>query len=169
MRKPFLLISLLVSAIGFAKAEMPGLGDLPVEITSSGGTNFKNGIATARDNVAIHVGDTDIYGDSAEYNSRTREITVDGNTRIYRDVNLYVGEHAVYNLDTKLIRTTNMRTEHSPYLVFGEDMTTRSATEALVHDGTFTTDDSSDPGYRLHARTVRIYEKDRVVFVKVTH
>jgi LPS-assembly protein len=168
MRKPFLLISLLVSAIGFAKAEMPGLGDLPVEITASGETNYKNGIATAHDNVAIHVGDTDIYADSAEYNSRTREITVDGNARIYRDVNLYVGEHAVYNLDTKQIRTTNMRTEHSPYLVAGEDMTTLSATQALVHDGTFTTDDSSNPGYRLHARTVRIYEKDRVVFQNVT-
>ena len=32
----------------------------PVEITSTGETTYENGVATARDNVAIHIGDTDI-------------------------------------------------------------------------------------------------------------
>ncbi len=57
----------------------------PVEITSTGETTYENGIATARDNVAIHIGDTDIYGDFAQYNSRTHEVSVEGHVRIYRD------------------------------------------------------------------------------------
>ena len=38
----------------------------PGEITSTGETRYENGIAFARDNVAIHVGDSDIYADSAQ-------------------------------------------------------------------------------------------------------
>src|SRR5437588_2083488 len=84
----------------------------PVEITSSGETTYDNGVATARDNVAIHIGDTDIYGDFAQYNSRTHEVLVRGNVRIYRDVSLYVADEGIYNLDTKQIRTNQVRTEY---------------------------------------------------------
>src|SRR6476661_459735 len=59
--------------------------DQPVEITSTGQTAYENGLATARENVAIHMGDTDIYADYAQYNSRNHDITVNGNVRIYRD------------------------------------------------------------------------------------
>ena len=44
-------------------------GSLPVEIKATGQTTYENGIATARDNVAIHFGDTDIYSDFAHYDS----------------------------------------------------------------------------------------------------
>ena len=83
----------------------------PVEITSTGETTYENGIATARDNVAIHIGDTDIYGDFAQYNSRTHEVSVEGHVRIYRDVNMYVAERGTYNIDTKQIRTSNVHTD----------------------------------------------------------
>ena len=69
-----------------------------------GGTTYENGLATAHDNVAIHIGDTDIYADAAQYNSQTHEISVDGNVRIYRDVTLYLTDHAIYNTDTKQIK-----------------------------------------------------------------
>jgi len=46
----------------------------PIEITSSGETRNEDGIAIAHGNVAIHTGDTDIYADSARYNSKTHEV-----------------------------------------------------------------------------------------------
>lgn len=140
----------------------------PVEITSSGETTYDNGIATARDNVAIHIGDTDIYGDFAQYNSRTHEVFVRGNVRIYRDVSLYVADEGVYNLDTKQIRTTKVRTEYHPYFLSGQNVDQRSANVYHVEDATFTTDDSPHPDFHLHARTVRVYENDHVVFQNVT-
>src|ERR1700681_4605687 len=93
-----------------------------VEITSSGETTYENGVATARDNVAIHIGDTDIYGDFAQYNSRTHEISVEGHVRIYRDVNLYVADRGTYNIDTKQIRTSDMRTDYSPSFFSGHNV-----------------------------------------------
>src|SRR5438105_14463979 len=84
----------------------------PVKITSTGETTYENGVATARDNVAIHIGDTDIYGDYARYDSHAHEVSVEGHVRIYRDVHIYVAEQGVYNIDTKQIRTSNARTEY---------------------------------------------------------
>ena len=140
----------------------------PVEITSTGETTYENGIATARDNVAIHVGDTDIYGDFAQYNSRTHEVSVEGHVRIYRDVSVYIAERGVYNIDTKQIRTSNVRTEFHPYFLSGRNVTETSANVYRVEDSTFTTDDSPRPDFHLRARTVRVYENDHVVFQNVT-
>src|SRR6266404_9382160 len=140
----------------------------PVEITSTGETTYENGVATARDNVAIHIGDTDIYGDFAQYNSKTHEVLVRGNVRIYRDVSLYIADEGVYNIDTKQIRTSKVRTEYHPYFLSGQEVNERSANVYHVEDASFTTDDSPRPDFHLHARTVRVYENDHVVFQNVT-
>lgn len=158
----------LFLAAGSAIAARSTSDHEPVEITSSGETTYDNGIATARDNVAIHIGDTDIYGDFAQYNSQTHEVLVRGNVRIYRDVSLYIADEGVYNIDTKQIRTDKMRTEYHPYFLGGENVNESSANVYHVENATFTTADSPRPDFHLHARTVRIYENDHVVFQHVT-
>src|SRR6266513_4585293 len=155
-------------AAGMAGAAANVSDHEPVEITSTGETTYENGIATARDNVAIHVGDTDIYGDFAQYNSRTHEVSVEGHVRIYRDVNIYVADRGVYNVETKQIRTSNVRTDYHPYFLSGENVTETSANVYRVEDANFTTHDSPRPDFHLHARTVRVYENDHVVFQNVT-
>jgi hypothetical protein len=140
----------------------------PVEITSTGETTYENGVATARDNVAIHIGDTDIYGDFAQYDSRKHEVSVEGHVRIYRDVNMYVADRGVYNIETKQIRTSNVRTEYHPYFLSGNNVAETSANVYRVENANFTTDDSASPDFYLHARTVRVYENDHVVFQNVT-
>ena len=140
----------------------------PVEITSSGETTYNNGIATARDNVAIHIGDTDIYGDFAQYNSQTHEVLVRGHVRIYRDVSLYIADEGVYNIETKQIRTSAVRTEYHPYFLSSQNVNETSTNVYHIENATFTTDDSPRPDFHLHARTVRVYENDHVVFQNVT-
>src|SRR5256886_7241880 len=159
---------LMFLAAGMAGAAANVSDHQPVEITSSGETTYENGVATARDNVAIHVGDTDIYGDFAQYNSRTHEVSVEGHVRIYREVNIYVAERGVYNIETKQIRTSNVRTDYHPYFLSGENVTETSANVYRVEDANFTTDDSPRSDFHLHARTVRVYENDHVVFQNVT-
>jgi len=168
MRKPVLLVLGLLFSAGFAGGAIETPHNEPVEITSSGETTYENGFATARDNVAIHVGDTDIYADSAQYNSRTHDITVRGNVRIYRDVTMYLTDHAIYNTETKEIKADEMRTDTEPYFVSGTSVTSISANAYRVENGNFTTHDTPDPSFHLHARTIRVYEKDYVVFQNVT-
>ncbi|MEY2526766.1 MAG: LPS-assembly protein [Verrucomicrobiota bacterium] len=168
MRLLVLSILSLFLAIGRTGAAPKSSEHLPVEITSSGETRYENGIATATDNVAIHIGDTDIYADSARYNSETHEVALDGNVRIYHDLQLYLGNHAVYNTETKEIRGTEMRTEYQPYFLGGEKISTISENGYRVQNSIFTTHDSATPDFHFRARTVRVYEKDHVIFQNVT-
>src|SRR5260370_19782506 len=125
-------------AAGMAGAAANVSDHEPVEITSTGETTYENSIATARDNVAIHVGETDIYGDLAQYNARMHEVSVEGHVRIYRDVSIYVAERGVYNIETKQIRTSNVRTDYHPYFLSGQDVTQTSASVYQVKDAIFT-------------------------------
>ena len=169
MRTPVWGVFFTFVAAGFLNAANTAITDhQPVEITSSGETTYDNGIATARDNVAIHIGDTDIYSDFAQYNSQTHEVLVRGNVRIYRDISLYVAEEGVYNIDTKQIRTSDVRTEYHPYFLSGRNVNQTASSVYRVEGATFTTDDSPRPDFHLHARTVRVYENDHVVFQNVT-
>jgi LPS-assembly protein len=167
MRKLLLPVFGLLCAATLAQAELASQKQ-PIEITATGDTNYKDGLATAHGNVAIHAGDSDIYADSAQYNPKTREVMAEGHVRIYRATGLFVGDRAIYNIDTKQIKAVEMRTDKTPYLVGGENVTTISEGAFLVSKGTFTTHDSSNPDFRLQARTLRIYERDRVVFENVT-
>src|SRR5205807_2430880 len=168
MRKPVRLFFMLFLIAGFARGAIKTPENAPIEITSTGETSYENGLATARDNVAIHVGDTDIYADYAQYNSRTHEVLAVGHVRIYRDISLYIADRGIYNIDTKKIRATNMRTKSDPYFVSGENVSEISENGYLVQNGTFTTHDAPTADFHLQAQTIRIYEKDRVIFRNVT-
>jgi LPS-assembly protein len=168
MPKLVFLLIFLLAAGGAGAEELEGPGSRPVEINSTGKTTYENGIATAHDNVAIHFGDTDIYCDFARYDTAKRNVFLKGNVRIYRGVTLYIGESALYNLDTKAIQATNMRTENYPYLLSGQTVTSQSDGEYVIKNGSFTTDDSSQPDFYMNAQSMRIYENDRAILKNVT-
>ena len=158
-----LLAAKRAGAVGF---EAPK--NQPIEITSSGETRYEDGIAIAHDNVAIHTGDTDIYADSARYNSKTHEVFAEGHVRIYRESTLYIAERGVYNVDTKEIHAETLHTSSDPYFLRGQKLQAFSDGHYLVNNGYFTTDDSSNPDFHFRAHTVRVYENDRVLFQNVT-
>ena len=63
MRTLVFLITTLLASAGLIQGEIKTPEKAPIEITSTGETTYENGLATARDNVAIHIGNTDIYAD----------------------------------------------------------------------------------------------------------
>ena len=190
MRKSALLLVTLLAGAGLGRGEIKTLQNAPIEITSTGETTYENGLATARDNVAIHVGDTDIYADYAQYNSSTHEVDLRGHVRIYHDKptpanpnqhpnkfnaeepgnesSFYVGDSGIYNIDTKQVRATNMRTQSQPYFFSGQNVTEISENAYVIQNGTFTTHDAPNPNFHLQARRIRVYEHDRVIFLYVT-
>jgi LPS-assembly protein len=168
MRTPLLLFVALFASASLIRGEIKTPENVPIEITSTGETTYENGLATAHDNVAIHVGNTDIYADYAQYNTTTHEVELKGHVRIYRDLSLYLTEHGFYNTDTKKIRAINGRTESQPYFLTGRDVSSISDNGYFIRNGTFTTDDSARSDFHLHARKIRVYEKDRVILQYVT-
>src|SRR2546423_6260352 len=168
MRMLVLLLAALIVSAGLTRGEIKTPENAPIEITSTGETTYENGLATTHDNVAIHIGNTDIYADYAQYNSTTHDVELRGHVRIYRDLSLYITEHGFYNTETKKIRAISGRTESQPYFVSGRDVNSISDNGYFIQDGTFTTDDSARSDFHLHARKIRIYEKDRVIMQYVT-
>jgi LPS-assembly protein len=168
MRTLVLLLALVLTSAGLMRGEIKTPQNVPIEITSTGETTYENGLATARDNVAIHIGNTDIYADWAQYNSITHDVELRGHVRIYRDTRLYLAESGIYNTDTKKIRALNARTESFPYFLGGQNVDSISDNGYLIRGGTFTTHDSAKPDFHLRAQKIRIYEGDRVIFQYVT-
>ena len=159
----FLLAGLFASA-GLIYGEIKTPENAPIEITSTGQTTYENGLATAQDNVVIHIGNTDIYADYAQYNSTTHDVELRGHVRIYRETSLYLADSGVYNTETKKIRANKGWTESEPYFMGGNDVTSIEGDNAyLIQGGTFTTHDSAKPDFHLHARKIRLYDKDRVI------
>ena len=168
MRTQVLLIATLLATAGLIQGKTKTAENAPIEITSTGETTYENGLATARDNVAIHIGNTDIYADYAQYNPTTHDVDLRGHVRIYRDMSLYIAESGIYNTETKKIRALNSRTESQPYFLTGNHVTSISDNGYLIQNGNFTTDDAPRSDFHLHARTIRVYEDDRVIFQYVT-
>src|SRR5439155_24106556 len=122
MRTLVLLSATFLASASLIRGEIKTPENAPIEITSTGEMTYENGLETAHDNVAIYIGNTDIYADYAQYNSTTHEVELRGRVRIYRDTSLYVTEHGFYNTETKKIRAINGRTESQPYFLAGRDV-----------------------------------------------
>ncbi len=150
-----------------AQAQFGSFGNVPIEITAEQ-QGFEGGVGIAEGNVQIHYGDVSIYTDYAEYNPDTRDVLLIGNVRIYTIDNLFSGQRALYNLETKQIRALEFQGESFPLKFRALSLRAPSLREFRVTDATFTTDDSSEPDFRINAKSVRIYPDSRVIFSNST-
>jgi len=166
MKKWLIISVLLLLCPILAKAQLGNFGDTPVEINADE-TRFENGLAIGENNVVIRYGTTTIYCDYAQYSPDTRDVLVKGNVRIYREDHLIVGERAVFNFDTKVLRAADFRGEVYPFKFTAESIGSIGPKAFEAHDAIMTTSDSSKPDYYIKAKTVRIYQHDRVVFSNV--
>ncbi len=158
----------LLSMMTVAYGQFGSFGDVPVEITADGETRFEGGVAIAEDNVQIHYQDISIFTNYAEYNPDTRDVLLIGDVRIYTQDNLFSGQRALYNLETKQIRALEFMGESYPLKFRALSIQAPSLNQFNVRGATFTTDDSSQPDFRIKAKSVRIYPDSRVVFTNST-
>ena len=173
MKNPLLLLALALSSVLWsahtARAQFGSFGDIPIEITSEGETRFVGGVAIAENNVIIHYGATSIYADYVQYNPETRDVLATGNVRLYRDGKLVEGDRALFNLETKLLRTNGFRTGVNPF--FAKGATVNSLTEGVGYealDVSVTTSDSSKPDYQIKAGKARIHPNDHITLSNVS-
>ncbi len=166
MNRLLLTLVIFCAALAASRAQFGSFGDVPIEINSEQ-TRFEGGIAIADRNVIIRYSDVTIYCDYATYNPDTRDVLLSGNVRLYRAGQLFTGDRALYNLETKVLNAADFRGDFAPFGFGGSTLTSQGGDAYLVKDGIFTTSDNSKPDWQLRARTVRIYAKDRIVFTNV--
>ena len=162
--------SLFWSGARAKRRRLPASAASPIEITSTGGTSYQNGIATARDNVAIRVGDTDIYADAARLRFNTKKIRLRGQRpHLSRRRALRRRQRAPTTPRRRRSNADKLRTARIRRSCSAANASRRSAkTPGSSRRAAFTTHDSSKPDFQLRATTVRIYENDRVIMQNVT-
>ena len=168
MRRFLLFATLMLSLGGISRAQFGNFGDKPVEITADGDTRFENGTAVADNNVQIRYGGVTIYTDHAEYNPDTRDILLLGNVRIYSGEDLFNGQRALYNLETKQVRALEFDGGHAPLKFSSLSAKGFGTRQFTLNDSDLTTSDSSMPDWHVKAKTIRLYNNDRVVMLNST-
>jgi len=156
------LLALILLSAASTRAQFGSFGDVPIEITADE-TRFVGGVAVAENNVVIHYGTTSIYADYVQYNPDTREVLAIGNVRLYRDGSLIEGDRALYNLETKLLRTTDFRSSIAPFFAKGETFNTLNGKPGYEGRKVIaTTSDSSKPDYYFQSSSIHVNPNDYI-------
>ena len=107
-------------------------------------------------------GDVVLTADSASVNPKTGDVRADGNVHIESYGQLWVGDHIDYNFITHRMNSEQFRTGMAPVYAAGSQMNgllyrQKNATNIITAtNALITTDDVSDPFYRVVASRIRI-------------
>jgi len=150
--------------------KLDSVSDLRIENSD---ISYKNGKAILKPRSGMLHFEADgmeVFAGSAEYTSDPGQLRFMGDVAIYREGVIYRGDNAAYNVDTRHLDASGMRTSIEP-LFFKAARVNASGDRDLsvinLDVPEFTTHDSEDPGYRITADKVSLYPGDKVVFSKL--
>jgi LPS-assembly protein len=134
----------------------------------------ETGVATAKGDVYIKYGDTEIRSGEADYNANTGEVIARKDVTIWKAGATYKGENIMYNVKTNELTGNLVKsglTHGSGTLLYTMekfDTETKFLDQINGEQSTFTTHDYANPNYHVKAREITIYPDDRVVMKRVT-
>ena len=126
--------------------------------------NFQTGLGMGTNGVLVRYGSAFLTADQVSVNQQSGEVVADGDVRIQSEEQIWAGEHIRYNFKTRMMEAQQFRTGKTPVFVQGEGLrgdTTNhiySATNAVI-----TTDDVSEPDYKVRAKRIKIIPGQKVV------
>lgn len=142
--------------------------DQPIEITSDGENNVVAGIASAEDNVVVRNKGDVIYCDRLTYSTQTKVAICKGNVRIYSGERVYRGDTFLYNFQSKEVESADFRMALYPAYVAGDEVISPGLNHYRIYNGFFTTDNRTDPGFKMRAQTIEVYPNDSIVLKNIT-
>lgn len=114
-------------------------------------------------NVKMKQKDVELFCDEANYNANSHIAHLKGNVKIIReDATTYVGD-VIYDFNTHNAQMTDVRIEFPPNYGEAEKVEIKGEEKYVLKKGYVTTCDLKDPHYRLTARRIIVYPKERVV------
>lgn len=141
---------------------------LPGTIEGKIDYDFANGTATGTNGVFVQYTDPKgvsaaLTADRAFVNTKTGDVDADGNVRIESSDMVWVGEHIHYNFNTRVMTAEQFRTGHLPVFASGESLAGNTSNRVYeARQAYVTTDDYSDPEYKVRASTIRIIPGKKV-------
>ena len=130
-----------------------------IQDTPEGKVDFdaKTGTVTYSNGIFVSDGNAVLTANSAAVNTKTGDVNADGNVRIEAGDQLWVGEHISYNFKTKQMRSDQFRTGKSPVFASGAELTGDRSNQVYTATSAYvTTDDVSEPLYRVKASRIKV-------------
>jgi lipopolysaccharide assembly outer membrane protein LptD (OstA) len=101
--------------------------------------------------------DSFLTAESGRLNQQTGEVEADGHVRIESGDQIWVGEHIRYNFKTHQMQSEEFRTGKPPVFAAGRELTGNTTNRTYTARHVFvTTDDISNPAFRVRASRVKI-------------
>jgi LPS-assembly protein len=119
----------------------------------------RDGTVTGTNGVLVRYQGATLSADRVRANYLTGEVQADGDVRLETGDMLWVGEHVTYNFKNRKLETGEFRAGKLPVLVGGARLNGDNSKTNRVYtanDADVTTDDVSEPDYRIRARRVEI-------------
>lgn len=130
-----------------------------IQGTPEGKVDFdaKTGTVTYSNGIFVSDGSAVLTANSAAVNTKTGDVVADGNVHIESGDQLWVGEHISYNFKTKQMRSEQFRTGKTPVFASGAELTGDRSNKVYTAKSAFvTTDDVSEPLYRVKASRIKV-------------
>jgi lipopolysaccharide assembly outer membrane protein LptD (OstA) len=129
-----------------------------VDDRGGGSFDLNTGTAVFTNRAIARYGDTSLTADSLRLVDQSGEAIAEGDVIVLRDgMQLWRGERIVYNFRSRVMSTPAFRAGQPPYFMSGSNLVTIPTNNAYVGtNGTFTTDDRAEPGYRIRAKQIII-------------
>ena len=155
---PTAIFSMAAAAQDEAGVEISALSQiLPGVAEGKVDYDEKTGLATGTNGIYVHYGTAVLTADNIAVNIKTGDALADGHVRIESGDQLWVGEHIRYNFKTKQMQSEQFRTGKSPVFASGTQLTgDKSNNVYTAHSAFVTTDDVSDPLYRVRATRIKV-------------
>ncbi|MBL9154067.1 MAG: LPS-assembly protein LptD [Verrucomicrobiales bacterium] len=123
------------------------------------------GIAKATGNVRIRYGEVVIEAEQAEYHQSSGKVFARDNVRVFKDGSIFTGQEIIYDTNTGDMTSSDLRSALAPLFYEAADLSVpKEGSEKIsMGESYFTTHDSSNPNFRIRAKSMDIYPGDRVV------
>ncbi|MFM2294127.1 MAG: hypothetical protein RLZZ350_540, partial [Verrucomicrobiota bacterium] len=119
--------------------------------------DLKTGTATGTNGVYVRYGTATLTADSVSLNEKSGVAIAQGNVRINRAGQIWVGERVNYNFHTDQMDTESFRTGKSPVFASGTSLKGDKRVGTYTGDhAIITTDDIADPAIFLRARRITV-------------
>jgi lipopolysaccharide assembly outer membrane protein LptD (OstA) len=125
--------------------------------------NLTNNVAYGHSGAMVRYEGAVLTADEISLNEQTKEVTADGGVRLEHEDQIWVGQHAVYNFETRQMQASQFRFGKPPVFMEGHDLTGGSNAVYVATNAYVTTDDIADPVFRVRAKEIRIIGRKKLV------
>lgn len=123
----------------------------------------QKGEMVAKGNVKMIYKDTELLCDQAIYNSKTNLAVLSGKVQVVKEGTTILGENIIYDFNAQTMKMSDVRLESAPMYGKGVEVNKVDEKYVLTQGGYISTCDLDAPHYRLVAKKITIYPKQKII------